>query len=334
MSARLAPIRSCMMAVCLRSTHVMSGAKAPIITRTMKSVLTMISSTPKRQPPRPRRSAPPRSEGCALRAYRVDVEPGERGQRPAERPALGAHVEAPVEAREPERRPELREDLAIAVGLERRLDGGRRALHAAGVVRERAVALRRTAGREDDMRGALERGVVGVEQHERVEPPERTGIGEEPGGHEVVAEHDEGAHAAAADALDEGPRIAEAERAGARRVGGLLGLDEQARRRRPGTRTKPCAPRAARSWRSTKRSSLQAWAEATPATAAPPWASSTARSRAAASAIASERRAGARPRGPRSETSISRSGAPMRLYESRPSSQIQVSFTASLRRGT
>ena len=39
MSARLAPMRSCITALCLRSTQVITGAKAPTATAMMKSVL-------------------------------------------------------------------------------------------------------------------------------------------------------------------------------------------------------------------------------------------------------------------------------------------------------
>ena len=85
--------------------------------------------------------------------------------------------------------------------------------------------------------------------------------------------------------------------------------------------------------RNTNRSSLVACAEAMPAIAPEALRSFVRRCAAAATAVENSHASGT-PSSPRTSARRMRSGAPISLYDMRPSSHIQVSFTASLRRGT
>ena len=77
------------------------------------------------------------------------------------------------------------------------------------------------------MRDALEGRVMRVEHDQRVELREQIDAAEIGRVEHVVAHHDQAIDAAAAQAIEHGARIAEAERARAGRVRGLVGLHEQ-----------------------------------------------------------------------------------------------------------
>ena len=208
-------------------------------------------------------------------------------------------------------------------------------LHAARVVGERAVLLRRHARREDHVRDALQlRGCVSSSTDHRVEAGERVDRRRGSRAQRVVAQHDQRATAPARIPA-RAPGALEAERARAGAVRGLLGLDQQVVAR-PAAPATPAVPAPSRRGGAEREQVLVAWrgrgdardrprraVDHAPRSAPGRGDGGVARSRHAELAV-----------GPRTLRAPSRSGAPISLVRQPPSSQIQVSFTASLRRGT
>src|SRR4029453_7041989 len=100
MSARFAPMRSCITALCLRSIQVITGANAPTAIAMMKSVLISAATSTLRP--------------CA----------GECGHRLRHRLRQRVHVVRLLEAGEAERLAEPPEHLALRARVEARLDRG------------------------------------------------------------------------------------------------------------------------------------------------------------------------------------------------------------------
>ena len=128
---------------------------------------------------------------------------------------------------EAERLTQSREHLAVVERLPGGLDGRLDLLDAARKVGERAVLFGGHPHREQHVRDALEGGVVRVEHDQRVELGQQLDAAEVGRVEHVVAHHDHPIDAAAAQAVEHGAGVAEAERTRARRVRSLVGLHQQ-----------------------------------------------------------------------------------------------------------